>query len=156
MKKSSASQIANEFEATMNDLYRGIIMEHCRSSPNRHAVNSANLIAEGKNPLCGDEVRIEIRLDEDVIKEVGFLGEGCAISIAAASMFTGMLRDKTLQEAENLIRDFSHYIKGDRKGVDEDKLEDLVALDGVSRFPVRIKCALLPFMAMKEAMSGRR
>ena len=93
-------------------------------------------------------------MNNNVVEEAGFLGEGCAISIAAASMFTEMLQGMTRQETENLIRDFSRFIKGENKEVDEDTLEDLVALEGVSRFPVRIKCALLPFMAVKEALNS--
>jgi nitrogen fixation NifU-like protein len=153
MENSETLQEKNRPEAIMDDLYRSVVMEHYRSSQNRHPVDGANLIAEGKNPLCGDEVRIEIRMNNDRVEDVGFIGEGCAISIAAASMFTEMLQGMTRQDAENLIRDFSRFIKGDRDNTNEDALEDLVALEGVARFPVRIKCALLPFMAVREALN---
>lgn len=141
-------------EETLDGLYRSVIMEHYREPRNRRSLPGADLVAEGANPLCGDAVRIELKIDEGRVKEAGFTGEGCAISLAAASMFLEMLEGMTLEEAKRLIRDFSRFIRGERNDLDEDALEDLACLEGVSKFPARVKCALLPFTALGKAMEG--
>jgi nitrogen fixation NifU-like protein len=139
-------------ETGIDSLYRSVIMEHYRSPSNRGSMEGADLVAEGKNPLCGDEIRLELKVHDSRVMEARFTGEGCAISLAAASMFTEMLEDRTLAEAARLIEDFIRYLKGERNELDEETLEDLTALEGVSRFPARIKCALLPFTTLKEAL----
>jgi nitrogen fixation NifU-like protein len=95
---------------------------------------------------------MELALKENRIDKAAFTGEGCAISLAAADLFAGMLEGRTREEAEALIRHFTAFLKKENTGLDDDELEDLTTLEGVSRFPARIKCALLPFIALKEAM----
>ncbi|MHC4942765.1 MAG: Fe-S cluster assembly sulfur transfer protein SufU [Planctomycetota bacterium] len=139
-------------ETAMDHLYREVIMEHYREPQNKKPVEGENLIAQGKNPLCGDDVRLALRVEEGVVEDAGFSGEGCALCMASASMLTDMVIDKDIEYAERLISEFSRFIKGERDGMDIEALEDLTAYEGVTRFPVRVKCALLPFLALKEIL----
>ena len=139
-------------ESALDGLYRSVVMEHYREPQNRRPVEGANVVAEGKNVLCGDDVRIELRVSEGLVEEAGFSGQGCAISMASTSMLTEMLEGLRIEDAHALIRLFTRFIKGERDGVDREALEDLAALEGVSRFPVRVKCALLPFTAVEGSL----
>lgn len=141
-----------EAESALDGLYRSVVMEHYREPQNRRPVEGANVIAEGKNPLCGDDVRIELRVRENIVEDAGFSGEGCAISMASTSMLTEMLEGMRIEDAHALIRLFTRFIKGERNDLDVEPLEDLAALEGVSRFPVRVKCALLPFVAVRDSL----
>ncbi len=139
-------------EDQLDGLYRGVIMDHYRSPRNRGSLEEEGTVAEGKNPLCGDSVRFEMIVRDDVVEKIVFDGYGCAISISSASMLTELLQGKTVKEAKRLIASSANFLKGDRDGVDEDELGDVAALEGVAKFPVRIKCALLPFVAVRDAL----
>ena len=142
----------HDAESKLDGLYRKVIMEHYRSPENRRAVEGANVTAEGRNPLCGDDVRVELRVVDGIVEDAGFSGSGCAISMASASMLADLLQGVHLREAHTLIRDFTRFIRGERDGIDMEALGDLTALEGVTRFPVRVKCALLPFAAVQGSL----
>jgi nitrogen fixation NifU-like protein len=139
-------------EAELDSLYRSVIMEHYRSPCNRRSVEGAQITAEGKNALCGDELRLELKVKDGRVEDAGFTGQGCAISMAAASMLTDRLTGIPLEEANRLIRIFTRFVKGEGEEGDETMLEDLAVFEGVSKFPVRIKCALLPFTALAGSL----
>jgi len=134
-----------------DDLYREIILEHFRSPRNRGTVDKATATAEGVNPFCGDQIKVSALIEGDVIKDVKFDGRGCAISQSCASMMTGLLKGKTVPEARAFASSFKKLfgLEADENSstagpaVTMDDLGDLQALEGVKKFPVRIKCALL-------------
>lgn len=140
---------------SLQDLYREVILDHYRSPRNRGRLEHATLENEGANPLCGDEVTIFATLDaEGRVTEAKFLAKGCSISQAAASMMTERIRGKTLQEAEALYEQVREMMHGEIDG-DAAALGDLAALAGVRKFPVRIKCALLAWETLRDAVKQR-
>ncbi len=142
-------------DQTLGGLYRGLVFEHSRSCRHRGAVDGATCSSEGKNPLCGDELRFALRLDASGrIEALGYEGHGCAISQASASMLAELLEGQERHEAERLLQLARDYLKGERTPLDADELGDYVALEGVSQFPVRIKCALLPVITAQAALEG--
>lgn len=144
----------------LDDLYKEIILDHYREPCGRVPLEKVDYQAEGMNPLCGDEVKLSLQLKEKKIKRVHLEGHGCSISVASGSMLADILCGKTLEEANQI----SKYLKEMMHGKLEKKLEkqngkkidigDLEALEGVKKFPVRIKCALLPWMTFEEAIIG--
>jgi len=141
-------------EDHLEGLYRGVIMDHYRRPRNRGSLDGPGTVAEGKNPLCGDSVRFEMVVQDGLVEKIVFDGHGCAISISSASMLTELLSGKTVDEARALIGKVADFLKGDGSDVDEEELGDVAALEGVAKFPVRIKCALLPFVAVRDALDG--
>jgi nitrogen fixation NifU-like protein len=134
----------------LDDLYRELIVEHYRRPHNAAPLAHADVRAEGMNPLCGDEVRVELRFDGDRVAEAAFAGRGCAISQASASMMTDAVSGKPVPETVRLICAFERMLK---QGEESDPLlGDLEALQGVHSFPVRVKCALLPWKVLREAL----
>lgn len=124
-------------------LYQEVIIDHSRNPRNFGSLESANCSAEGVNPLCGDELTLQCLLDADeVIQDIRFVGHGCAISVASASIMTEMMLGKSKSEAEQLFNRFHARVTGDEDGnsVDIGKLE---VLSGVREFPTRVKCATL-------------
>lgn len=138
----------------LGSLYRQLIIEHYKHPHNKGALEDADLRAHLNNPTCGDEIWLMLKLDGDRIADVRFVGEGCSISQAAASMMTQRVRGKTRAEAESLARKFTALMHGDAEVARDKELGDLRALEGVSKFPVRVKCALLGFNALEEALKG--
>lgn len=141
-----------------DDLYQAIILDHYRKPRNRGTVADANLCVDGKNPLCGDEVHLELRVDGDGrIADIKSSGHGCSISQASISIMTELLKGRTFDEGRQLLESVRAMMKGG--AVDEEEMGELVALKGVSRFPVRIKCAMLSWttfeLAMAEFQAGR-
>ena len=104
------------------------------------------------NPVCGDEIRLQLRIEGDRIEDAKFIGSGCSISQAAVSMMTARLQGSSLDDADALAKRFTDMMHGDESAAREKSLGDLRALQGVSKFPVRIKCALLGFDALQEAL----
>lgn len=138
----------------LRDLYQEVILDHSRRPRNYHKLEGANRCADGHNPLCGDHVTVYLRLEDGVIQEVSFEGNGCAISKASASMMTTALKGKTVAEAEALFQQFHHLVTeglGDR---DPAELGKLAVFSGVCEFPVRVKCASLPWHTLRAAMQG--
>ena len=142
-------------EAELDELYRDVILDHYRSPRHRGSLASPTISREGLNPLCGDEVTIELGLKGDVIAEVAFHGSGCSISQSSASMLTEAVLGKTLAEAETLFRGFTAMMLGSDE-IDPESLGDLEALSGVRKFPVRVKCATLAWHTLAEALELTR
>ena len=138
----------------LDELYREVILDHYRNPRNKNIVEEADIQREGFNPFCGDSVVLQLRLvDGNRIKDIGYQGEGCSISQASASMLTVLAKGKTLEEAYKILESFRGVMHGTELiGEDLEKLGDLEALQGVRKFPVRIKCALLAWSALGECI----
>ena len=147
-----------QLPSELDDLYQDIILDHYRTPRHQGLLDDPDLKGEGFNPFCGDQVVLTLGLDDDGrIAGVGFEGQGCSISQASASMLTGHLEGKTLEEAEGLVRTFKGVMQGGEFTPEqEDELGDVVALEGVKRFPIRIKCALLGWTTLQDAISAYR
>ena len=138
----------------LDALYQEIVLDHYRSPRNHQLLQDPNLKGEGFNPFCGDRVILTAKVsDSGHISEVGFIGEGCAISQASASMMSELLKDHTVKEAEALVSQFRGIMQGKAlTEEEEEKLGDLAALEGVKKFPIRIKCALLAWVTLQDAI----
>ena len=141
-------------EPELDDLYRELILDHYRSPRNRRALDDPKVVSEGYNPLCGDEIEVHVRLDGDVISDIGFDGHGCSISQASGSMMTEAVRGKTLEEARSLIAAFTHMMT-DPDFTPPDEIGDLEAFQGVAKYPVRVKCATLAWHALQQGLDQR-
>lgn len=137
----------------LDELYQNVILDHNRSPRNYRVVDGANRHAEGNNPLCGDRIGVWLRLDGDVIADVGFQGNGCAISKASASLMTTVVKGRTVREAEELFGRFHELVTGEA-GAAREGLGKLGVFRGVAAFPIRVKCASLPWHALKAALDG--
>jgi nitrogen fixation NifU-like protein len=134
-------------------LYQDIILDHNRRPRNHHPLEGDARQAAGRNPLCGDEVTVWLRLDGDRIAEASFVGRGCAISKAAASLMTTAVEGRTRDEAERLFDRFHDVVTGKIPPAEARTLGTALAVfSGVARFPVRVKCASLPWHAMRAAL----
>ncbi len=134
------------------DLYQEILLDHYRNPRNRCNGEMTGFCVKHENPLCGDELSLALEVDEqDRIVNVCFQGHGCSISQASASLMTEAVRGLTRAEAEELVEKVRLMLRGEKDG---SALGDIQALEGVSRFPVRIKCALLAWMALKDALNS--
>jgi len=136
----------------LDDLYRELILDHYSHPRNRGELPDPDIAVEGANPLCGDELAIHVKVDGDTIAEVRFVGRGCSISQASASMMTEQIKGKTLDEARRLAARFKAMMRGEP--VPEEELGDLAALQGVRKFPVRVKCATLSWVALEQGMDA--
>jgi nitrogen fixation protein NifU and related proteins len=134
----------------LDDLYREVILDHYSHPRNKGELPDPDIKVEGANPLCGDELSIFVKLDGDRVADVRFVGRGCSISQASASMMTEQIKGKTLDEARALAARFKGMMRGD--AVDEDELGELAALQGVRKFPVRVKCATLSWVALEQGI----
>lgn len=138
----------------LGDLYQEIIIDHNRSPRNFRRLEAPTHQAEGFNPLCGDRLTLYLRLRDGVIEEAGFEGQGCAISVASASLMTEALRGRTEEEARRLFERFHEMVTSDAPA--DAALGKLAALAGVRAYPSRIKCATLCWHAMQSALRGER
>jgi len=136
----------------LNSLYQQLILEHYRSPHNKAELPDKTVEVHMANPVCGDEIRIQLRIEDDHIEDAKFVGQGCSISQAAVSMMTDLLKGKTLDDADALAKRFTELMHGSEEAAKDRSLGDLRALKGVSKFPVRVKCALLGFDALQEAL----
>ncbi len=142
----------------LSDLYQQAVLDHNNRPRNFGRLPNANGSAQGYNPLCGDIINVEVIMDGDTIEEVGFQGEGCAISKASASMMTELVKGLHRKAAEELLDTFHQSVTGEiNMDMMEaiDKLGKLAALSGVSEFPMRVKCATLPWHTLKAALLGQ-
>lgn len=137
----------------LRELYQQVILDHNKNPRNFHEMAEATRKVEGYNPLCGDHYTIYVQLDGDVIRDVSFVGNGCAISKASASVMSSTVKGKSLAEAEKLFESFHHLVTGDVAGLDMENLGRLAAFSGVSEFPARVKCASLAWHTLKTAIS---
>lgn len=139
----------------LSDLYQEVILDHNRRPRNFGKIETANRVAEGRNPLCGDHLTLYVKLNGDVIEDISFQGSGCAISTASASMMTDSLKGKTTAEAQALFADVHDMLTGgDQEDRDLDALGKLAVLSGVREFPIRVKCASLSWHALRAALAG--
>ena len=137
--------------ATTNQMYQTLIIEHDRSPRNYKRLDAPTHHAEGRNPLCGDEVSLDLTLDADgVITDVGFQGHGCAVSKASSSMMTTAIKGKTVPEALALFDQFHAMLTG--QPGDRDALGKLVACEGLAVDPMRVKCATMAWHVLKDAL----
>lgn len=132
-------------------LYQEMILDHSKHPHNRGALPAANRRADGYNPLCGDRVRVELDVDDGVIRDVAFDGSGCAISTASASMMTDAVRGRSERDARALFAELRAVVTGQRPA-DVEVLDRLAVFAGVSRFPMRVKCATLPWHTLLAAL----
>jgi SUF system NifU family Fe-S assembly protein len=137
----------------LRDLYQEVILDHTKRPRNFGVVEGASHRAEGNNPLCGDEIRVSVRLDGESIRELCFEGTGCAISTASASLMTEALKGKTLDEAERLYERFHGVVTGEAE-LDADALGKLAVMGSVSAYPLRVKCATLAWHTLRAALEG--
>ena len=135
------------------DLYQEIILDHNKRPRNYREMPECTCSAEGNNPLCGDEVKVSVRLDNDTLSDVAFQGQGCAISRASASMMTGKTKGRSTVEARALSGKVREMLLGPEAEAPRE-LGDLAALSGVRKFPARIKCAMLPWHTLEAALDG--
>ena len=142
----------------LSELYQQAVLDHNNRPRNYGRLENANGSAQGYNPLCGDMINVEVVMDGDTIGEIGFHGEGCTISTASASMMTELMKGLDKGSADELFDLFHQLVTGE-SDMDMmeaiDKLGKLAALSGVSGFPTRVKCASLPWHALKAALLGQ-
>ncbi len=147
----------------LEELYREVILDHYRNPRNRGHLNAPTATAEGVNPMCGDELTIEVLLSDGVVSDVAINGQGCSISQASASMMTEAIKGKTREEIDDLVSKFRTMMAIDESGDDDASdvldperpgatLGDIEALQGVRQYPVRIKCAALGWNTLLEAL----
>jgi len=133
-------------------LYEEVILDHNRSPRNWGEIPDATSRVQGTNPLCGDRLTLTLKVDGDVISDVKFTGEGCAISKASASMMTQAIKGRTRAEAEQLFEGFHNLVTGRSGDAPDKSLGSLRAFAGVARFPTRVKCATMAWHALKEGL----
>jgi nitrogen fixation NifU-like protein len=140
---------------SLQQLYQDMILEHNRAPKNFRVMADADRKADGYNPMCGDQLTVWLKLDGNRIADVSFEGKGCAISKASASLMTGAVKGKTRTEAEALFQGFHDLVIGKADAKDAKVLGKLAVFSGVSEFPSRVKCASLPWHALKAALDAK-
>jgi nitrogen fixation NifU-like protein len=139
----------------LSDLYQEVILEHNKNPRNFREIEAANRTADGKNPLCGDALRVYVAMNGDTITDVAFKGSGCAISKASASMMTQAVKGKTKNDAELIFDEFHKMVTGELDiETDENNLGKLKIFSGVLEFPARVKCASLSWHTLNAALHG--
>lgn len=141
---------------SFNELYQELILDHNRSPRNFRVIEAADRRAEGRNPLCGDQLTLYLKLDGERIAEATFQGSGCAISTASASLMTQAVRGMTLTEADAMFARFRHMVTGEPlpEGTLPVDMEKLEAFAGVGDYPARVKCATLAWHTLHAAVTG--
>jgi nitrogen fixation NifU-like protein len=142
--------------AAISALYQEMILDHYRRPRNKGTLDKPDAIVEMKNPLCGDEIALQVAFEGNTVADLKFSGRGCSISQASASMMTQLLKGKSAEEAEAIRSRFRDLMLGDASVADDPKIGPLKALSGVARFPARVKCALLAWNALDSALGSRR
>jgi nitrogen fixation NifU-like protein len=140
----------------LRELYQELILDHSRKPRNFRALEGANRRAEGHNPLCGDRATVYLRVEDDVVRDVSFEGSGCSISTASASMMTDALKGRPLADVRALFERFHELVTADPSQAAQAAAElgKLAVFAGVHEFPMRVKCASLPWHTMKAALDG--
>jgi len=139
---------------SLDDLYRRVIMDHYQKPRNRGRIEDGAVTVDLNNPTCGDRVSVQMRVKDGTIEEAKFLGEGCSISLASASMMTEAVKGLNVEEALRLVDLFSEMMQGKDVDFEQFPLEDIEALSGVSKFPARIKCATLAWKALEKGLKN--
>jgi nitrogen fixation NifU-like protein len=138
----------------LQDLYQEVVLDHGKRPRNFREVVGANHRAQGHNPLCGDQLTVTVKVEDGVIRDIGFQGQGCAISRASASLMTGAVKDRTREEAEQLFEQVHKLVTEGPADVNTEVLGKLTVLSGVSEFPARVKCASLAWHTLRAALRG--
>ncbi|MBA4493601.1 SUF system NifU family Fe-S cluster assembly protein [Paenactinomyces guangxiensis] len=139
-------------DMSLDDLYRRVIMDHYQRPRNKGRLEEGAVTVDLNNPTCGDRISLQMRVEDDKIEEAKFLGEGCSISLASASMMTEAVKGLTVEQALELVDLFSRMMQGEEIDPDKFPLEDIEALTGVAKFPARIKCATLAWKALEKGV----
>ena len=139
----------------LNELYQDVILDHNRAPRNYRQIENADRHAEGYNPLCGDQLSVWLKMDGDRITDVSFLGSGCAISRASASLMTTIVKGLTAAQATEVFDGFRSMITGQSPSVPPSLPAKLSVFSGVREFPIRVKCASLSWHALKAALEGK-
>jgi nitrogen fixation NifU-like protein len=139
----------------LRDLYQEVILDHSKRPRNFGPLDSATCTARGNNPLCGDRMTIYLTVEDGVVKDARFEGNGCAISVASASLMTDAIKGRSVNEARVLFERFHRLLTSDDDAVDTEALDKLTVFAGVREFPVRVKCATLAWHTFKAAIDGR-
>ena len=139
----------------LSDVYNDLIMEHSMNSYNKKELEGATCCKMGHNPNCGDEIKLEVKINGDTIEDLAFTGHGCAISQASTSIMIDTLRGKKIKEAKEIVKTFIEMIKRETKDENElKKLEDALAFKNISNMPARVKCALLAWHTIEECLGS--
>ena len=137
----------------LDTLYRQVIMDHYKHPRNRGVIEDDSLTINMNNPTCGDRIQLTLKVENEMVVDAKFEGEGCSISMSSESMMTQAIKGKPIDEALKLANNFSDMVQGKDLEIDEDlDLGDIEALQGVCKFPARIKCATLAWKAMEKAL----
>jgi len=134
----------------LDDLYRRVIMDHYKNPRNRGSLEDGSVTVNLNNPTCGDRISLQLHIEDGIVKNAKFTGEGCSISMSSASMMTDAVKGKSTEEALKLAEKFSSLMQGNAETFDE--YEDIEALSGVIKFPARIKCATLAWNALRKGV----
>ncbi|MXQ55965.1 Fe-S cluster assembly sulfur transfer protein SufU [Shimazuella alba] len=138
--------------SSLDDLYRRVIMDHYQRPRNKGELDNGAISIELNNPTCGDRISLQMNVENGMIKDARFLGEGCSISLASASMMTESVKGLSVDQSLHLVDLFSRMMQGEEIDTDEFPLEDIEALTGVAKFPARIKCATLAWKALEKGV----
>lgn len=136
----------------LDTLYRQVIMDHYKNPKNRGKIDGDSLTIDMNNPTCGDRIQLQLQVEDGVVKDARFDGEGCSISMSSASMMTQEVKGKTIDKALTMSESFSKMMLGEDIDMDNFELGDVQSLQGVSKFPARIKCATLAWKAMEKGV----
>ena len=136
----------------LDNLYRQVIMDHYKNPRNKGSLEGDSLVIDMNNPTCGDRIHLTLLVEDGIVKDAKFDGEGCSISMSSASMMTQTIKGKNVEEAMKLASIFSDMMQGKDYEEDDIDLGDIEALQGVNKFPARIKCATLAWKAMEKGL----
>ena len=139
----------------ITNLYQEVILDHSKNPQNFGILNQYTCTAEGNNPFCGDSLTVYVNIENNVISDVSYRARGCAISVASASIMSKIIKGKTIEEVDILFDKFHKLCTGEDMEIeDDDEIETLKVLSGVSKFPTRVKCATMSWHAMKKAIDN--
>ncbi|TFJ91744.1 Fe-S cluster assembly sulfur transfer protein SufU [Lentibacillus salicampi] len=136
----------------LDTLYRQVIMDHYKNPRNKGTVDGDALTVDMNNPTCGDRIQLQLQVEDGVVQDAKFNGEGCSISMSSASMMTQAIKGKKLDDALNMSKAFSNMMLGEDVDTEKLDMEEVASLQGVSQFPARIKCATLAWKAMEKGV----
>ena len=144
------------FNNNLDQLYRSVIMDHYKNPRNKGSLDENSVTIDMNNPTCGDRIHLTLKLEDGVVQDAKFDGEGCSISMSSASMMTQIVKGKKLDEALELADIFSKMMLGEEFDDEKYDLGDVEALQGVAKFPARIKCATLAWKAMEKGVQNEK
>jgi nitrogen fixation protein NifU and related proteins len=142
------------FNNNLDQLYRSVIMDHYKNPRNKGSLEDESVTIDMNNPTCGDRIHLTLKVEDGIVQDAKFDGEGCSISMSSASMMTQIIKGRKKEEALELAEIFSKMMLGEEFDVDKYDLGDVEALQGVAKFPARIKCATLAWKAMEKGVKN--